>query len=346
MGMHPRRLRPILGALMVVALAMAMTLGLSVHQVGRQRDAVAAIERSGGWVIHESPNNPGARLDLRALPPWRRWLVDRLGIDHFGRVIMVHLGNGTDADLAHLAGSKALNTLDLSGIKVTDAGLAHLAGLTAMKELRLNNLALAGPGLAHLRRMAALDDLQLSGTGVTDAALVHLAGLTRIRSLRLDGTPIAGPGLAHLRGMVALRYLDLRRTRVADLKSLPPLAGLELLKLDETPIDDAGLLRPPAFAKLSALFLDATRVTDAGLPSLAELPAIGVVGLNKTGVTDAGLSGTAWPKSLRGIFAVDTAITRAAGAAFEAARPGTFVSLDPFNLTPSLVLPDPPFMHK
>ena len=138
-------------------------------------------------------------------PPTVETLVETLGgnvsqKNEQGEVVEVYLSRTrvTDADLAHLAGSHALQLLDLSRTPITGPGLAHLAGLTALKRLDLNNTQIADEGLAHLAKLTALEDLNLDNTQITDAGLAHLAGLAALETLDLTDTQVTDAGVAEL----------------------------------------------------------------------------------------------------------------------------------------------------
>ena len=81
----------------------------------------------------------GLRLGI-GMVDWRRWkpgvpkwLVDRLGVDYFGHVESVALGQpGSPSALRHIGQLSHVKSLDLHGPFVTDAGLAHLEGLTKL----------------------------------------------------------------------------------------------------------------------------------------------------------------------------------------------------------------------
>jgi len=133
----------------------------------------------------------------------------------------------------------------LTGREVTDADLAHLTGLTALESLDLTDSRVTGPGLAHLAGLPALESLDLSYSRVTGAGLAHLAGFPALRSLVLAWRNVteaprgisATAGLANLTELTALEHLYLMEdigitvflmnTRIAKLQQLLPNCTVE-----------------------------------------------------------------------------------------------------------------------
>jgi Leucine Rich repeat len=235
-----------LRSLLLLVLAIGAWLGWLVYIARVQRDAVAAIERSGGWSGYDWGWKHGDKI--RNGKPWApKWLVDLIGVDFFGSVVIVVLpDSGSDAVLARIGHLSRLEKMNLSFSPVTDAGVAHLKGLTHLEELSLRGTRVTDTGVAHLAGLGGLRRLHLGHTEVTDRGLAYLEGLTELRQLHLDGTRVTDTGLAHLKGM--------RR--------------LEDLWLQDTAITDAGLTNLEGKSDLIELRLDGTRVTDAGVHEL------------------------------------------------------------------------------
>jgi internalin A len=289
-----RLLRLSVRALMVIVLILAVVLGWFVRRAMIQREAVLAIKKSGGQVYYDWQRRAGGGLNPSAEPIWPRWLIERVGIDYFGHVVMVGLGKSatdlemahvgrlprlvtlnapnvkeiTDAGAAHLAGLADLESVSLSGSKVTGGALANFRGKTTLKFLFIDHLPITDADLVHLEGLTNLEILDLTATKVGDAGLAHLEGLVNIKTLRLGSTQIEGPGLAHLKRMSKLSRLRFEKTRVRDLSTLPRLPGLLWLWLDDTPLDDAGLANIPDLPALEDLHISRTAATEACLPRL------------------------------------------------------------------------------
>jgi Leucine-rich repeat (LRR) protein len=157
--------------------------------------AVAAVSFSTPITAQQEPTSP----------PTVETLVETLGgnvsqKNEQGEVVEVYLSRTrvTDADLPHLAGSHALQLLDLSRTRITGPGLAHLAGLPVLETLGLWDTQIADEGLAHLAKFPALEDLNLDNTQITDAGLAHLAGLAALETLDLTDTQVTDAGVAEL----------------------------------------------------------------------------------------------------------------------------------------------------
>ena len=136
----------------------------------QQRAAVAAIKVAGGNITYdfEAQNFSAPRR-------WPVWLVNRLGVDYFAHVVMVHFGasGATNNDLKRLGSLVGLRSLDLHETSVTDAGLEQLS-LTALQFLDLRHTKVTDAGLEQLKELRTLQYLSLGGTRVTD---VGVAGL-------------------------------------------------------------------------------------------------------------------------------------------------------------------------
>ena len=241
-----KHLRYSVRGLILVVLVIGGGLGWMVRSARMQRDAVAAIQSSGGIVTYDWGWKDGAYLGNAG--PWAPYrLVDALGADYFGSVVVVRCyGRESDAEVAQIGRLTALVDLSLAGNSVTDAGLAELKGL------------------AGLRR------LEIHSKGVTDAGLAHLKGLTDLRELILSGTQITNDGLAQIEGMTNLAVLSLGSTQVTDagLAHLRRLTDLSVLSLSGTQVTDAGLSHLEGLTRLSKLWLVRTQVTNAGVQHL------------------------------------------------------------------------------
>ena len=77
------------------------------------------------------------------------------------RVDIAGLPDGVRMRLAHLAGLRNLESLELTGVKFTGEGLRWLSGLTELRTLRLVNTAVTDESLGHLAPLKDLRDLNL-----------------------------------------------------------------------------------------------------------------------------------------------------------------------------------------
>jgi internalin A len=222
-------------------------------------------------------------------------LTDAGGVNFSGLKNLTSLGCDAsmgDATLAALAGSKNLRDLSV-GPATTDAGLAKIEGLTGLEALSIGvDSLVTDKGMASIAHLTNLKQLALEGARVTDAGLAQLVPLTELQYLWLSNTLIAGRGL--------------------DPDKVSGMARLTVLKLQNTPVDDAGLANLSKLANLERLDLTNTKVTDKGLPYLASLSKLRWLSLNDCpGVTDEGLKSLLNLKSLETLAVRRTGVTRA-----------------------------------
>ena len=123
----------------------------------------------------------------------------------------------TDADLATLfTQPRPLNSLDLSGTRITDLGVEHLVEATWLGKtwLKLARTRITDEGLRHLAEMKNLYRLDVSGTQVTDTGLAYLRSLDNLTLLQVGGTRVSAAGLAQLEGMTGIERIDVPGTDV------------------------------------------------------------------------------------------------------------------------------------
>jgi hypothetical protein len=192
-----RYLRSSVRRLIVLVLLIGAGLGWIVREARIQRDAVAAILKSGGrvhydWEWRDSNEIPGAK-------PWApQWLVDRIGVDYFGHVTLVRLPpEASDSVVAQVGRLSRLEYLSLWS--PGDAGLDHLTGLTKLTYLGLYGSRVTDASLAKLSAFADLLYLDLRVTQVTDAGLVHLKRLTKLKAIGLESTRVTQAGMKELK---------------------------------------------------------------------------------------------------------------------------------------------------
>ena len=165
-----RFLRFSLRGMIVIVLVIGVSLGWLVRCARIQREAVAAIEKSGGWVMYDCELKDGSRFGERE--SWGpTWLVNMIGVDYFGNVVVVDMWRASE--------------LNLSYTQVSDAGLVHLRGLTNLSELNLGFTQVSDAGLVHLARLTKLSSLNLFRSHVTEAGVKALR--EALPNLRISG---------------------------------------------------------------------------------------------------------------------------------------------------------------
>jgi hypothetical protein len=133
-------------------------LGLKMRQSQRQKEAVEAIRKLGGYVAYY---HEGRHMVVAPPPPGPVWLRTLAGDDVFSQVHHVRLSGETvtDADLVHLQGLTELQVLVLSGTQITDAALVELQGLTQLEDLFVAHTQVTKKGCQELQK--ALPNLRI-----------------------------------------------------------------------------------------------------------------------------------------------------------------------------------------
>jgi len=207
-----------LRSLVVLVVAVAVPLGwfgVKMREAERQRRAVVAVERAGGWVEYHQMDE-FLQMTGRQEPPAPAWLMKLVGVDFFADIAVVSLsstavGNET---MEHLSVLTKLEVLLLGDTNVSDLGLEHLTSMTKLEVLSLADTNVSDLGLEHLKGMTKLTRLTLSETQITDLGLKHLGGMTSLLNLSLYCTHVSDVGLKHLKGLANLHYVDVSDTQV------------------------------------------------------------------------------------------------------------------------------------
>jgi internalin A len=167
------RVRLTVRTLMILVLVLAGGLGWIVHRARVQREAVAAIERSGGRVRYAYE-----RKDQNPIPGgksrWPGWLIGMVGVDYFETVVFAELFE-----------------------RGSDAEMAWIGRLGRLEELYLNVSNSDGP----------------PASGLTDAGMVHVAGLDRLRTLLISSNRVGNAGLKPVGGLTGLQNLTILMTQ-------------------------------------------------------------------------------------------------------------------------------------
>jgi hypothetical protein len=239
----------------------------------RQRAAVEAIVKGGGWVEYDYEISRGQRRfgdpnlsTPGAASPWPAWLRHLMGEDCFASVIAAQICSNTD--LKVLADLGQLQDLKLTERAVVDDS----SGRWPVARRSFSDT----DDWAELGRLSQLRSLDLRDWCATDARLAQISGLTQLEYLNLWLNGITDKGLEKLKNMTQLRYLDLSHNYEitdAGLKYLEQMTRLEELNFDHNNITDAGLEHLKGLTKLKSLGIWTTGVSDEGIANLqAVLP--------------------------------------------------------------------------
>ena len=235
-------LRALLVFVLLVSLGMSW-LAVKLEKARRQKEAVEAIERAGGFAKYDYQFHDHKLIALSAESPAPKWARALLGDDFFHDVTVMGLRSSAGDDEAiYLTRLTALEVLFLTESQITDAGLEHLKGMTKLGLLCLSDTQVTDAGLTNIEGLTNLYNLNLSSTEITDAGLKHLKGLPNLEVLHLMHTATTDAGLEHLRGLTSLEVLDLSGTQVTDagLKHLKGLTNLIELNIYYTQVTFEG----------------------------------------------------------------------------------------------------------
>ncbi|MGD0900670.1 MAG: hypothetical protein ABR915_22790 [Thermoguttaceae bacterium] len=202
-------------SLLVLTVAVAVPcswLSREMKRAREQKEAVAAIEKAGGYVSHDYEVGALGASIVGAEPPGPPWLRNLLGEEFLASVDYASPGT----ELESIKRLPQLRELYLAGARITDDGLAALGALTQLQVLILTGTGVSDAGLEHIRGLRQLQVLWLGRTGVTDSGLAHLTGMLRLQYLDLYGTKVTDAGLVHLAGLSRLDSLNLYCTHVTE----------------------------------------------------------------------------------------------------------------------------------
>jgi hypothetical protein len=276
------RLKLSLRAMMLVVLLLGLWLGWQVNKAREQREAVAAVQRFGGWVHYDYEFVNGKLTGGRS-PRAPRWLRRLLGDEFFQEVRQVSLiyddstGKRFDNEnvaacddlLANVSRLPGLTVLLLKDTQATDEGMRHVGKMTDLETLFLSNAtSITDAGTSHLVRLKHLKWFLIGHSKLTDDSLALLSRLPGIETLMLQSNHFTDEGLARLCGKDRLKRLHI---------------GLGVVR-----VTDAGIAHLRDFKKLEVLDVQNSEVTAPGLDSLVkDLPNLRELWLSGTRVTEA-----------------------------------------------------------
>jgi hypothetical protein len=283
-----------LRGLLLLILAIALWLGWIVNKARQQREAVAGLQKFGGFVHYdwEFINGPvkvpqgnnlwmpsWGKLNKTAKPWAPDWMRRALGDEYFQSIAhvslyvdikkgqadatWVNIGPADDA-LRKLATQSSVRTLQIGGDQVTDENLDYVGRLTGLEELSISwGHRLTDKGFLHLSRLERLRILDVDHSRMTDTSLVAIGQLTNLEELRLGGEGFTDRGLAHL-------------SRLTRLKRLWFWAGTHQFS-------DVGLEYLKNMKELEDLYVNGWHGSDEGIAKLHELKNLKTIhiGLSK-----------------------------------------------------------------
>ncbi len=334
--------------LIVAILVFGVVMGWKVRKAVTQKEAVAAVQKAGGYVVYEDEIVNGKQT-FRRNSFWPEWLVARIGEEYFREVYEVDFYEETmtDDELIPVGTLGRLQVLRLAGSKLTDAGLAHLKGLSHLRELNLEmaTFPLTDASMIHLARLTALRKLDLHSSTlsgfkiqhrISNVGLAQLSKLVNLEEIALDGrSGISETGLMHLAKLPHLKHLTILypiEINDACLAEIAKMFALEKLIIGYGPITDAGVAQLAALTHLRELSPQGNAVTGTFLKDIRglRLEVLDLSSMNR--VNDSLLRELKEMKSLRNLDIAATEVTDA-GMAIVAGLP----NLEKLNINTTLI---------
>jgi hypothetical protein len=279
---HRHRLKLSLRAMMLVILLLGVWLGWQVNKAREQREAVAAVQRYGGWV-HYDYEFVNGKLTPGRSPRVPRWLRRLLGDEFFQQVRQVSL----------VYDDSTGKRFDNTNVVACDDVLARVARLPGLRSLLLKESQATDEGMRHIGRMTGLEELFIwDASSVTDAGVAYLAGLKDLKNIHISHSNLTDASLALLSRLPAIETLSLQQNHFTD-AGLARLTGKGRLKglyigLGDLRVTDAGLAHLRAFTKLEVVDVQYSKVTARGLEQLVkDLPNLKELWLSDQVVTEA-----------------------------------------------------------
>lgn len=248
-------------------------------------------------------------------------VMDRLSqLDHITALDLSGSKEFTDSGVRYLARMPRLQTLDLSGTKITDQGLTVFRQLKDLTTVNLSWTPMTDAGIANLSDCAHLERVELWGTQTGDGAIRVLTGKSKLSHFR-SGTAVTDAGLPLLHefpvfkswqgGDVRMGLLDfdaepnylMLRGSFTDkgIADLVGLDGLFALNLDDSAlaVTASGLAPLAHLPNLGWLAFDAT---DEAMPYIAALPKLRFLMCQDTTATDDGFVALSRSQSIEKIW--------------------------------------------
>lgn len=275
------------------------------------------------WKRIEEANQRGVKLftadDLKKrgyIPPQGTWLEEWLGISSPAHLkyAEVMLDGDPKEIIPLLDNFPEITDVRIRAINLADNHLATLAGMTRLRDLHIADSPLHGTGLIHLADMNSLVGLYfVSCENLTDDAFPSIPNLPYLIKLSIEDCPINGTNLSHLAtACPQLKSLRLQNTQLNEhgMLELGKVDHLESLFIIQTPITGNGMAHLSRLQDLEMLSLAQTTIGDQGLLHLSS-ERLTSLNLSSTLITDSSLSLFARLPSLKSLQLYKTKVTDA-----------------------------------
>ena len=192
-------------------------------------------------------------------------------------------------------------------LDVSKAASSDLTGLDQIQPDDLRGLKcvdtdVSDEGLRHIGRLTGLRMLDLGETPITDGSSQSFAGLKKLQWITLDAFDVNSKGfgvgdetLKVLARLPELEVIRLRDTKVTDagIAELAQAKSLTDVEVPGTKVSDAGMKYLKQLPHLDTLRLgvldEGTKITDIGLATIGEMTGLKYLDLSGTKITDKGL---------------------------------------------------------
>ncbi len=207
----------------------------------------------------------------------------KVDLDQAGHVRLLELGKSeaTDDDLAMLIELPQLESLDITGGKITPAGIQHVTRLTGLQRLYLNDIPVTNKAMESIAKLTKLDVLSLRNTSIDDSGILPLKALKRLRVLNLAKTGISNESLKQIQDLHELDTLVLVDTKVTGegFQYLKPLKMLRVLNVDHCQGLDGHLMDLSGLTELRMLYTHGCHVSQDEQDELTNVnPMLAVFG--------------------------------------------------------------------
>ena len=176
------------------------------------------------------------------------------------------------------------------------------------------------------------DEIRLEHIAVGESELEQLAGLTTLRALVLDAGIVRDSQIKHLALLAGLQHLRLRESPLTD-EGLQQLASgqlqsLLILNLPQAKPTAVGLRALASLPKLRQLRIAGRQIDDAAIEELAHWPALSSLHLIQPGITAQSLETIATMSELSSLYIDACALPDEAWAKLFMAKPNLHVHVD------------------
>lgn len=181
-------------------------------------------------------------------------------------------------------------------------------------------------------KTGSADEIRMEHTALGAAELLQLDGLLGLRALVLDAGAVGDEDVKHLVRLAGLEHLRLRESPLSDqgIRELGSgsLKSLLILNLPQARPTAEGLKELAGLPKLRQLRIAGRQIDDAAIRELSHYPSLSSLHLIQPGITASSLDTLAAMQNLSSLYIDDCPLPDEAWASFFAARPDLHVHID------------------